>query len=423
MNILILSLQNIRCNPVRTVLTSLGTMMLVVVITLVGTVLSTLDRVTTEKSTNIKAIVTEKWQIPSMMPYSYAAGLSAGAADPNDPDAVRPKDRDSMTWGFFVGSTESNPAKRGFENLFFSFIMDPEKARTMLDDIDDLTDEQARPLIEGIEKMKQLRNGVIIGEGRLEKMNKRIGDRITAYGRNYRDIDLELEIVGTFPKEAARYADSAIIARDFFETELDTYKAAHNNKPHAMADKSLSLVWLRVPDRNSFNKLTNQILTSPSFSNPPVKCETSSTGIAAFLDAYRDIIWGVRYLLAPACGLVLSLVILNAISISVRERRIEFAVLKVLGFLPWQILILVVMEALLVGAVSGLASSGLTLLIVNGVWGGLPFPIAFFPIFKVPVSCLWWGAGIGAVTAFLGSFPPALTACNVRVSDVFSRVA
>ena len=421
MRFLILVIENIRRNPIRAILTSLGTMMLVLVVTLVFTVLTTLDKVTTEKSANIKAIVTEKWQIPSMMPYSYAAGLSDGAADPSDPKAVHPQD--SMTWGFFVGSTESNPAKRGYENLFFSFIMEPEKARTMLDNIDVLTDEQASDLIQGIRKIKELRNGVIIGSGRLAKLKKRIGDRITVYGRNYRDINLELEIVGTFPKEVAQYTDSAIIRRDFLQAELDTYKAAHNNTPHPLADKSLSLVWLRVPDRISFNKMTEQILTSPSYSNPAVKCETSSTGIASFLDAYRDIIWGVRWLLAPACMLVLSLVISNAISISVRERRTEFAVLKVLGFLPWQILTLVLGEALLIGTLSGLASAGLAYGVINGVWGGLPFPIAFFPSFVVPISCLWWGAAMGAATALVGSFFPAWSARGVRVSDVFSKVA
>jgi putative ABC transport system permease protein len=421
MKFLILVIENIRRNLIRTTLTSLGTMMLVLVVTMVFTVLTTLDQVTTEKSSNIKAIVTEKWQNPSLLPYSYAPGLCAGAADPNDPDAVHPQD--SMTWGFFVGSTESNPAKRGFENLFFSFIMEPEKARTMLNDIDTLTDDQARVLIDAIKRMKETRNGVIIGEGRLAKIKRRIGDRITVYGRNYKDINLELEIVGSFPRETSQYTDSAIIRRDFIEAELDTYKNSHNNKPHPLADKSLSLVWLRVPDRVSFDKLTQQILAAPSFTNPAVKCETSSTGIASFLDAYRDIIWGVRWLLAPACMLVLALVISNAISISVRERRTEFAVLKVLGFLPWQILILVLGEALLIGTLSGLISAGLAYGVINGVWGGLPFPIAFFPKFIVPINCLWWGAAMGAATALVGSFFPAWAARGVKVSDVFAKVA
>jgi hypothetical protein len=56
----------------------------------------------------------------------------------------------------------------------------------------------------------------------------------------------------------------------------------------------------------------------------------------------------------------LSLVIANAISISVRERRPELAVMKVLGFRPMQILWLVLGESLLLGAGAGFASAGLT---------------------------------------------------------------
>ena len=239
--------ESIRRNPIRTILTSLGTMMLVLVVTLVFTVLTAMDRATTEKSSNIKAIVTEKWQVPSMMPFSYAKALTEGAAEPEDTTAARPSDY--MTWGFFVGSTESNPAKRGFENMFFSFVMEPEKARTMMDEVDEMPDSEVRPLLEAIARMKDVPNGVIVGPERLEKMQKKIGDRITVYGRNYRDINLELEIVGTFPKEPARFADSAVIDRDYFNRQLDAYKQSHGGKAHSMADRSLGLVWLRVKNK------------------------------------------------------------------------------------------------------------------------------------------------------------------------------
>ncbi len=419
MKFFFLIFDNIRRNPVRTLLTSLGTMVMVLVVTLVFTVLTALDKSTTEKSANLKAIVTEKWQVPSIMPYSYAKGLSEGAADPGDASAAHPTD--AMTWGFFLGSTESNPAKRSFENLFFAFIMEPEKSRTMMDELDEMDDEQVEPLIKAIARMKETPNGVIVGLERLEKMKKKVGERFTAYGRNFKDINLELEIVGTFPKEPARFADSAIISREFFNLQMDAYQR-EKNKPHPMAEKTLGLVWLRMKDKPTFHKVAEQIITSSSFTNPAVKCETSSTGISGFLEAYRDIIWVLRWVLTPLCLVVLSMVIANAINISVRERQMEFAVLKVLGFRPNQILMLVQGEALLVGTLSGLLCAALTYGIINGVWGGLPFRIAFFPKFSVPMASLWWGAAMGAATAFVGSFFPAWEARSVKVADVFARV-
>src|SRR5262245_59530520 len=65
--------KSLRRNLLRSVLTGLATMVLVFVITLVWTVLWFLDLVTTEKTKDLKAIVTERWQIPSQMPISYVS--------------------------------------------------------------------------------------------------------------------------------------------------------------------------------------------------------------------------------------------------------------------------------------------------------------------------------------------------------------
>jgi hypothetical protein len=62
-----------------------------------------------------------------------------------------------------------------------------------------------------------------------------------------------------------------------------------------MADKCLNLVWLKVPNTAAFTKLADQIMSSPNYASPAVKVETASSGIASFLEAYRDIFWGMRY--------------------------------------------------------------------------------------------------------------------------------
>ena len=81
------------------------------------------------------------------------------------------------------------------------------------------------------------------------------------------------------------------------------------------------------------------------------------------------------------------------------------------------------LAALLIGALSGLASVIGTMLVINGLFGGVPFPIAFFPKFRVPGASLWWGPAIGGLTALAGSFLPAWSARSVKVSEVFSRIS
>src|SRR5215210_3902520 len=88
----------------RTILTGLAIFVLVFVVTLVWTILWFLDLVTSEKSKDLKAIVTERWQVPSQMPVSYAASLAEGAA--SRPDDVRPTDH--MTWQFYGGTIDPN---------------------------------------------------------------------------------------------------------------------------------------------------------------------------------------------------------------------------------------------------------------------------------------------------------------------------
>jgi putative ABC transport system permease protein len=154
-----------------------------------------------------------------------------------------------------------------------------------------------------------------------------------------------------------------------------------------------------------------------------VKCETASSGIAAWLQPYQGLISGMKYALVPAILAVMALVIACAISIGVRERQTEMAVLKVLGFGPNHILLLILGEALLLGVVSGLLSSFMTYALFNWGFGGVNFHVAFFPTFPVPGDALRWGPSVGFMTAFVGSIIPAWSARSVKASEVFSKVA
>ncbi|ADB17628.1 protein of unknown function DUF214 [Pirellula staleyi DSM 6068] len=417
MKFFLLIFRNLSRNLFRTILTSSATMFLVLVITAVWTVLSFLDKATEEKKQDLKAIVTERWQIPSQLPFSYAATLSEGAA--RNPGDVRPLD--SMTWQFYGGTTDKE--NRSVSNTVFMFCMEPKKLLTMMDELDKLDPNAAetKELQAAIDKMENNIQSIILGQDRLKSLEKRVGDRIKLYGINYKDIDLELEIVGTFPANG-RYNSSAVINNEYLNRSLDAYEREKGSK-HPLADKTLNLVWLRLPDTDAFNKVAEQITTSPSYSNPSVKCETASSGIAAFLDAYRDLIWAMRWLFSPVVLFSLTLVIANSISISVRERRLELAILKVLGFRPSQLLILVLGEGLLLGAGAGFLSTAGTYLLVNYVMGGIPFQIAFFPNFDIPIDALWWGPVLGGFASLLGSIVPSWNACTVKVTDVFSRVA
>jgi putative ABC transport system permease protein len=402
--------KSLRRNFLRTTLASMAIMVLAFVVTLVWSILIPLDAAMTEQTKDFKAIVSERWQVPSQMPYSYASTLEEGGY--TQPGDIRIKSEDSMTWSFYGGTTD--PDHLSFENIIFFFAMEPRKLPTMMDELENIDPKL-------VERMEKQSDGCIIGRDRLKKLNKKVGERMKVTSLNYKGIDLDFEIVGMFP-DNPRWNQNAVMNRDYLQRSLDQYQQK-NGKKHPLADKNLNLVWLRVPDSDTFSKLGNQIMASPIYSTPAVKCETASAGISSFLEPYRDILFGVKWGLVPALLLIMSLVMAMAISINVRERRTEMAVLKVLGFSPGRILAIVLGEALVVGVFSGLFSAALSYGLVHGVMGGIPFQIAFFAVWDILPDALWWGIIFGAVTSLLGSIIPAWSARNVKVSEVFSKVA
>jgi hypothetical protein len=83
---------------------------------------------------------------------------------------------------------------------------------------------------------------------------------------------------------------------------------------------------------------------------------------------------------------------------------------------------LILGEALFVGAVAGFVAAGATFAFFNWRWGGIPFRIGFFPVFRIPESAMLWGLAIGTITSLSGSIVPSVTARSVKVSEVFSKV-
>lgn len=415
---LVLIVRSLSRNLLRTSLTYLAVFVLVFVITAIWSVLGFLDSVTSEKESNLKAIITEKNQIPSQMKPAHEEKLKAIIKSEDFPEKFRPKNGndDIMTWSFVGGSLD--PKNRTPQNSLFFFCMEPKKVMTMMDGLDDLTGEQRALLQRGMDLMEQYPTYVVLGKEKLKQIGKQVGDTIDLTSFNYTGITFKnLKIIGVFPP--GRYDQSAIMNRQLLINHLSEFR--NGGQEHPLGDKSLNLIWIRMPNKEAFEYLAQIVNTEGNF-NPAVKMETASSAIGSFMEPFKDLIWGMRRILAPALLVTMSLVIANAISISVRERRTEMAVLKVLGFRPWMVMALVLGEAVLIGALSGFMATATAFAAVNAM-GGLPLPIAFFPKFSIPADALWWGPLIGACAATLGSMMPAWTARSVKVSEVFSKVA
>jgi putative ABC transport system permease protein len=413
-----LGVKNLSRNLLRTLLTGTAIGVFAIMITIIWTILFFIDIATTERAKDLKVIVTYRWSVPSQLPVTHADYLNPASSSllPELMDETTKQSKfygpkDFMVWSFYGGSTD--PAKVTPETMLFFFAMEPDQIIPMMDELSELDPKL-------VEALKSKVNGCLLGSDKLRLLNKQVGDRFKVTSFNYKGIDLEFEIVGVLPD--GRYNSNAIMRIDYFNNAFDLYTRT-NKVAHPLASKRLNLIWIRVGDREKFNTIGNIIEDAPQFRDTPVKIETAAALVGSFLEAYKEIFNAMRFLLVPGMLVVMALVMANAISITVRERRSEMAVMKVLGFSPNQIMFLVLGEALFIGALSGLLAAGATFAFFNGLWGGLPFRIGFFSVFRIPEVALMWGLAIGSLTTLAGSVIPAWTARSVKVSEVFAKVA
>lgn len=413
----VLGLRSVIRALLRTSLTYLAVFVLVFVLCCIWSILAFLNQIMTQNDANLKGIITEKYQIPSQMKPSHLGTVKQLIAElPPDqrPDNI---EDNIMTWAFVGGTLDPN--KRTPQNSIFFFATEPEKILKMMPGLDELTGEELDQLNRAIDMMNRDKRAVVIGAEKLKQMGKRVGDRMKLTALNYKEIDFDFNIIAEFPS-GSRWEQSAVMNRAYLDDELKTFPGRHAGRQHELADKSMNLIWVRLPNPKAFDTLSAK-LNDPGKFSPAIKLEIESSAYANFLSPLKTLLWFMKWPLSLGLLAITTLVASLVIGIGVRERKTEIAVLKVLGFRPWMVLGLVLGEALLVGVLSGFMSTATAYSMVNAQ-GGLSFGIAFFNKFFIPENALWWGPVIGGVTALIGSILPSISAYGIKASQVFSRV-
>jgi putative ABC transport system permease protein len=416
MKLFLLILKNLRRNRLRSILTALAIILLVAIYSMIATVMGFLDEVTTEKSSNVYLVITERYRIPSRFDRSLMERIVyPGSALHEELLRIPGFDPRNYTIWHFVGfTTDPNDPPKDSDLQFFVIATVPDTIPTMVEGMEDV-DPRLGLLMKRPPQTGRDNIGVLMGPQRLARLGKKVGDVFPAKSISHREgtgigkpIEMDIEIVGELPGD--RWGDLAVMDYEYLDRVLKEKKNEMDGK--------VMLGWLLLPDQESASRVAALIEKRI----PELKCETAASARSRFMEPVKGLLWGIRYLLSPAIVVVITLIIANAISITVRERRQEIAVLKVLGFQGTQLMILVVGEALLLGVLAGLLGSVTVFTYVNYGMGGISMG-GFFPHAKVPVQVFTWGPVLGAGTAFFASLLPAWLARSVKVSEVFAKVA
>jgi len=384
----ILIFKSLGRNKVRTTLTGLGITVLVSVYAIVSSVTSAVSSRINAQGSQTRLICTDRWVAPSLIPPRYFSNLAAQ-------EGVE----DWTTWNFF--SCFLDDSGRG-DRQAIAIATRPENLSTMISDAD-----QIDPKV--FESLKQRRDGALVGSAVMKMMNWRIGQQVTVKGAHFPRTDVPLTIVGELPPGQLA---GIYFRQDYFQN-VDPTRTVVN------------AVILQVRDPKEIDKVATAIRERYSRRTPALKVETESAGVARFAGRAAAILSLIQMVVGV---LLIDMVIIlsNSISISVRERRVEMAVLKVLGFQPLHIVFMVIIEAMLIGSMAGALGTGVVFALSRLTLDGV-FPVtdatSFLIQFPVPFAVVGQGLLLGMIVGLCGSFFPALSARKVKVSEVFSRIA
>jgi putative ABC transport system permease protein len=157
--------------------------------------------------------------------------------------------------------------------------------------------------------------------------------------------------------------------------------------------------------------------------DPPTRTETEAAFRAGFLSMAGNLTLLLRSIGLAVCFTIL-LVTANTMSMALRERRTEIAVLKTLGFPRRLVLALVLGEALALGCLGG----GLGLLLSRLAIKALPKvplvgdAVAGFPNLGLTPAVAVLGVSLALLLGFFAGLFPAVGAYRARIVDTLRTV-
>ena len=269
---------------------------------------------------------------------------------------------------------------------FAQFGVDPEKFLQLFG--------EAKIPPDQLEEWKRTRNSCIVGKDTAKRYGLKVGDRITLVGTIF-PVDLQLKIAGVYEG-----------------TIDDTNMWFH----HKYLDEAMNnwgrvgMWWLRAENAEVVPDLLRRINAAFANTSAEVRAETERAFQMSFVS-----MWGnISLLINSICTVVvftLALVTASTMSMAIRERFRELAILKALGFRRRELVACILAESFglaLAGAIAGVG--GAAILFSSGKF-------SFFPVFELTPRIAGLGLLIGAALGVISTLAPAWSASRMSVVE------
>ncbi len=311
-----LVLQSLLRKKTRTLLTIASILLPVFLVTFMATFLRTLNLPDPARERGLYRLVTRhKVGLTTPLPYAVLAKI----ARLEGVRAVTPIDR-------FGGLYRDASAG----NVFPRFAVDPV---TFLDVFDDAT------IVKGsAEDWRRDQAGGLVGIALVKKYGWKLGDKVTIQGTVYPvDLTFTVHAVYSLPYENSA---SIFFHRKYLEEAYPPFRG------------NVSTVWARCADAACAQRLPREV--DDLFENSPAPTKTESEN--AFTMGFVSLLGNVQLLLTSMGAIIIAVVVLiaaNTMALAVRERAVEVAVLRTLGFSRAGVTGLIVAESLALACLGG----------------------------------------------------------------------
>jgi putative ABC transport system permease protein len=299
--------------------------------------------------------------------------------------------KEISVWNWFGGTYKDN---RNSQNFFGRFGVEPKAFLTIRTQMDMPDDERKAFVSE--------RTACVLSKDTADKLNLKIGDRITLIGDIY-PVTLDLKLVGI-------YTDPDATASLFFNWEYlrDLLPVGRRN--------NISTVAILADSAAAVPGVARTIDAMFENSSTPTKTESE----AQFALSFVSLLGNIKLFLIAICAAVTFTILLvsgNTMAMSVRERIKEVGVLKTLGFNNDAILGIIIGEAISISLIGGVIGLMLAAVLSVGVGKAAGDTLPQLHDMNVTPMTGLIGIGVAAFIGLISSFVPAWNAARTNILD------
>jgi len=389
MTITYVLMQNLKRNPLRTMLTAAAFALPMAVFVAAISLVVLLAEVAAANEKELRLGVRQKTSLVNLLPEGMRRKIEA-----LDPERKSLRAVCGMRW--FGGRVPDT------QNTLTSLAADADTFPLVYNDVDMTPYEQ-------VEWMKK-KTACVAGSGVAEQYHWKVGDRVTLESTVPPYLTLEFHLVKIMTQ--TERGNVFYFRRDYLE---DSLRTAGFDNPRC------NIFWIKCASAEGLRALQTRI--DQAFANSPeeTKSEDENAFAANFTQAGGDIP-GLMQAMAIVVVCIIALVAGNTMMMSFRERIRELAVFKAIGFQSERIFTIVLAESAilaLIGSLAGVLPTALllTVLPLRGLRMGPISSVEISPL-AVMVSIV-----IALIVGLAAGLWPAYQAMRLRSVDALRRIA